>query len=76
MQNKFLYCLSRYLEAPSDKDETKLVHLSYVSRADKPVSVDGSRRISRIVQVPHENVTTAHQNLCIFFLEEKRKKND
>ena len=52
-----------HLDAARDVDESKLVRVTDIARAEKAVSVDGRRSVARVVEVTHEDMPSAHQNL-------------
>lgn len=55
--------ISTYFNAACNVDEAKLVRVTNITGAEKPVSVHNRRRVARVIQVTHEDVPSAHQNL-------------
>lgn len=51
------------LKAASDEHQAALIHVTDVARMEVTFGIDRFRSVDRVVQVAHENVSTAHQNL-------------
>jgi hypothetical protein len=58
--------ISTYFNAASNVDETKLVRVTNIARAQIAVSVHNSRSVARVIQITHEDMPSAHQNLSFF----------